>query len=242
MGVVVQSAPGGGLIIFPCVDEGGEVHAGGILAVHECFGAVVGSPEVHDVFAVESGFGVEGHDARAGGDEHGDAAGALGGFAGAGEVVAGDVCGEDEGFGVGAGGDHGGGHAQGSGCAVAGFLGFEAAAVGGQVEQFVAEQGGGFGLVYAGFGGEEHQFDVFASGFFEEGEGGVGGDGDDVLVRGHHGHSFLTDADDKFVGVHTAFFGEGAQVQIVGRGVEGNQVNANFHGAARLGAGLVGTG
>jgi hypothetical protein len=24
--------------------------------------------------------------------------------------------------------------------------------------------------------------------------------------------------------------------------VEGNQVNANFHGAARLGAGLVGTG
>jgi hypothetical protein len=164
-----------------------------------------------------------------GGDEHGDGAGALGGFAGAGEVVAGDVGGEHEGFGVGAGGDHGGGHAEGRGGAVAGSLDFDAAAGGGQLQEALAEAGGGLGLVHAGFRGENQQFDVVASGLVEKGQGGIGGEGDDVLVGGDDGHAFLADADDEFVRVHAALFGEGAQVEHVGGGVEGDEVDADFH-------------
>ncbi len=222
MPVVGEAAAGGGLVVVPGVDEGGEVHLGGILAVDEGFFAVVGAPEVHDVLGVEAGFGIEGEDARVGGDEHGDGAGALGGFAGGGEVVAGDVGGEDEGLGVGAGGDHGGGHAEAGGGAVAGFLGLEAAAVRGQAEEPVAEAGRGLGLVDAGFGGEEQKFDVVAAGLFDDGEGGVGGEGDDVLVRGHDGHAFLADADDELVGIGAALLREDAQVEDVGGGVEGN--------------------
>jgi hypothetical protein len=137
----------------------------------------------------------------------------LGGFAGAGEVVAGDVGGEDEGLGMRAGGDHGRGHAQGCRGAVAGFLGLEATAVGRQAQEPMAEAGRGLGLVDAGFGGENQQFDVFAPGFFHDGQGGVGGEGDDVLVRRHDGHALLADADDEFVGVGAALRGQHAQVE-----------------------------
>jgi hypothetical protein len=152
-----------------------------------------------------------------------------GGRAGAGEGVAGDVGGEHEGLGGGAGGNHGGGHAEAGGGAVAGFLDFDAAAGGGQLEESLAEAGGGLGLIHAGFGGENHQLDVVASGLVEKGQGGIGGEGDDVLVGGHDGPAFLADADDELVGVHAALFREGAQVEHVGGGVEGDEVDADFH-------------
>ena len=86
----------------------------------------------------------------------------------------------------------------------------------------MAEHRRGLGLVDARFGGENQQFDVFAAGFFDDGQGRVGGEGHDVLVRRHDGHALLADADDEFVGIGAALLREHAQVEDVGGGVEGD--------------------
>ena len=92
-------------VVLPGVFECLEVGKCRVFAVHQRGFAVVGAPEVVDVFAVEAAFRRDGGEARVGADEHGDGSRALGGFGGAVEVVFGDVGGEDEDFARGMAGD-----------------------------------------------------------------------------------------------------------------------------------------
>lgn len=238
--VVWEAAAAGYFIIFPCGAQGREVHTGRVFTLDEGFCPVGWAPEIHDILGVEAGLWLNGEDVGVGGDEHGDGAGALGGFTWGAEVVACDIGGEDEDAFIGVCGDHGEGEAEGHGTAVAGFLEFDAAAAWGEFEQAVAEEGGGLGLVDAGFGCEEEVGDIFSSSFFEDGQGGVCGEGDDILVWGGYSHSFLADTDEELVWVDATDFREGSQVEVVGGGMEGEEVDAD--GGGSHGAGLSGWG
>ena len=104
-GMLFVGATAVSAVVLPGVFEGFEVGQGGVFAVHQRGFAVVGAPEVVDVFAVEAAFRRDGGEARVGADEHGDGSRALGGFGGAVEVVFGDVGGKYQHFARGVTGD-----------------------------------------------------------------------------------------------------------------------------------------
>lgn len=199
---------------------------------------MVGAPEVVDVFAVEAAFRRDGGEARVYADEHGDGSRALGGFGGAVEVVFGDIGGEDEDFARGVTGDVGAGELEGGGGAVAGLFEFDGAAVGGEVQQAVRADGGGFGLVDAGFGGKEDGVNAARAAILQDGGGGVGGHADDVFVRRGDCHALLPDAEAVFAGVNLVVGGEFCEFEVVVRGVEAELVDADVHWVAlRVGVG-----
>ena len=233
VGVVGQATFGA--VVLPGVFQRLEVGKGGVFAVHQRGFAVVRPPEVHDVFAVQAAFRGDGGEARLGADEHGDGSSALGRLGGAVQVVSGDVGGEDEDFARRLAGDKGAGELQGGGGAVAGLFEFDGAAVGGEVEQAVHADGGGFGLVHAAFGGEEDSVNAVRAAVTQDGGSSVCGHADDVFVVRGDAHPLLTDAEAVFVRVNMMLGGEGGELKVVVRGVKTELVDADVHmGMARV--------
>lgn len=98
--------------------------------------------------------------------------------------------------------------------------------------------GGGFGLVDAGFGGEEDGVDAVRAAVAQDGGGGVSGHADDVFVRRGDGHALLADAKAVFGGVDVVVGGKFCEFEVVVRGVEAELVDADVHVVAlRVGVG-----
>ena len=98
--------------------------------------------------------------------------------------------------------------------------------------------GGGFGLVDAGFGGKEDGVDAARAAVLQDGGGGVGGHADDVFVRRGDCHALLADAEAVFAGVNLVVGGEFCEFEVVVRGVEAELVDADVHWVAlRVGVG-----
>lgn len=89
--------------------------------------------------------------------------------------------------------------------------------------------GGGFGLVDAGFGGEDDGADFGAVDVLEGLSGGVGAEGDDILVGGGDGHVFLADALLVFGVVDAAGVGEVLKVKAVAGDVHADRFDAWIH-------------
>ena len=96
--------------------------------------------------------------------------------------------------------------------AVAGLFEFDGAAGGFEGEELVDVDGGGFGLVYAAFGGEQDGVDGGFVLFVEDEGGGVGGHADDVFVVGGDGKAGLADAAVVFLRVDAVPRDEQAEV------------------------------
>ena len=180
-------------VVLPHALHGLQVRGDGLVPVDQGGGAVVRPPEVHDVGGERARGILDAHQRRFRADQHGHRGGALGRFAGTGQVVLRDVARDHEDLLRAVPVDEADGELQARRRAVAGLFQLDHPGGRGQSQQRMDVDSGRLRLVDGRLRREDDRPDPVGAVPGHDRGGRGGGHGHDVLVGGGHAHRPLAD-------------------------------------------------